>query len=148
MEPKDLPEVIKQIEEDERISQAEVARRLEMTPQNLSHVLKGRRKLPAEAAIELFDLTGIHPKKLLEMSKKLFAAGGKSLAGLATISLLISGGLLTPTPAKAAPLLEEAPPAFLLCKVARELLGQLKSSLSKVLSKAKEAFLPLGICQV
>ncbi|PLK47844.1 helix-turn-helix transcriptional regulator [Uliginosibacterium sp. TH139] len=121
MEPTNLPEVIKQVEEEKHLSQADVARQLQMTPQNLSHVLKGRRKLPAEAAIELFDLTGIHPRKLLEMSKKLFAAGAH--AGM--ILAVVSGAFFVTYPTETQAQTKTTPTQFLLCKDATQDQGDL-----------------------
>lgn len=67
----DLNEICREAEKKENLSQAGLARKIGLTPQALCHVLKGRRKLPAEAAIELFDLTGIHPKEILKASMRI-----------------------------------------------------------------------------
>lgn len=67
----ELEEIVKEAKTRNGLSQNELASRIGMNKQNLSAVLHGRRKLPAEAAIELFDLTGIHPKEILKASMRI-----------------------------------------------------------------------------
>lgn len=70
-----LHEICKQVETSKQISQAELARMIGMTPQSLCAVLKGRIGIPAKAAIELFDMTGIHPKAILAASQRIRTNG-------------------------------------------------------------------------
>lgn len=61
----ELKDVIEEAKEKTGLNQDELAKRIGIDRTALSHALHGRRKLKAEAAIELFDITGIHPKKIL-----------------------------------------------------------------------------------
>lgn len=65
----DLREICRKAESEHQLTQRALAQRIGMQEQNLSAVLKGRRKLPAEAAIELSELTGIGAKQVWEAAK-------------------------------------------------------------------------------
>lgn len=62
----ELREVIEKAKENTGMNQDQLAERIGLDRTALSHALHGRRKIKAEAAIELFDLTGIHPKEILK----------------------------------------------------------------------------------
>ena len=66
----ELKDVIEEAQHKTGLSQNKIAERIGLTHSNLSSVLAGRRRLPAEAAIELFDLTGIHPREILRAAVK------------------------------------------------------------------------------
>ena len=85
----ELNEIIEKAEESHQISQNELAKRIGMSPQNLSHVMRGRRKLPAEAAIELAELTGQPAKRVWEAAKSYAARA--AVVVLACGSLFVSG---------------------------------------------------------
>ena len=74
MDDTNLNEICEVAKQRHNLSQNALASRVGMSKTNFSAVLHGRRKLPAEAAIELFDLTGIHPKKILHASVKVAAS--------------------------------------------------------------------------
>lgn len=66
----DLTKVIDEAKQKTGLNQDQLAARIGLNRTALSHVLHGRRKLPAEAAIELFDLTGIHPRDIMNATVK------------------------------------------------------------------------------
>lgn len=86
----ELNEIIEKAEEQHRLSQNELAKRIGMSPQNLSHVLRKRRKMPAEAAIELAELTGENAKRVWEAAK--------NYAARAAVVVMTGGCLLFSTP--------------------------------------------------
>ena len=59
-----LNEIITNAMETLHMSQTGLAKRIGLQPTALSHVMSRRRNLPAEAAIELSELTGESAKKI------------------------------------------------------------------------------------
>lgn len=66
----ELNEIVEEAKKKTGLSQNRLAERIGLSRSSLSQVLHGKRPLPAEAAIELFDLTGIHPRKILQATVK------------------------------------------------------------------------------
>ena len=62
----ELRKIIDQAKDETGLCQDKLAERIGLNRTALSHILHGRRKLPAEAAIELYDITGIHPREILK----------------------------------------------------------------------------------
>ena len=91
----DLTKVIDEAKEKTGMTQDQLATRIGLDRTALSHILHGRRRLPATAAIELFDLTGIHPRDILNatVTKKPRSGQGLKAAcvALAVVSLFWSG---------------------------------------------------------
>ena len=65
----ELNRIIEKAETEHRLTQKELAARIGLQPTALSHVMARRRKLPAEAAIELAELTGEPAKRVWEAAK-------------------------------------------------------------------------------
>lgn len=107
-----LDEIIEQAETQHRLSQNELARRIGLQPTALSHVMRGRRTLPAEAAIELAELTGQPAKRVWEAAK--------AYAGRAAVVACVAVNLsLTPAPAIASTGAGSAVYDFVLCLLRR-----------------------------
>lgn len=92
----ELKRVIDEAKEKTGLNQDELATRIGLDRTALSHVLHGRRKLKAEAAIELFDITGIHPRKILEATVRPMA-----LIALGVVLFFLSGDVESPFAAMA-----------------------------------------------
>lgn len=93
----DLTKVIDEAKQKTGLTQDQLATRIGLDRTALSHVLHGRRKLPAEAAIELFDLTGIHPRDILKatVTKK-----PRTNRGLQAASIALAAVTLFMTPSE------------------------------------------------
>lgn len=88
----ELRQVIETAQDLHKLTQNELAKRIGMTKENLSSVLNGRRPLPATAAIELFDLTGIHPRDILNatVTKKPRSGQGLKAACIALACVILT----------------------------------------------------------
>jgi transcriptional regulator with XRE-family HTH domain len=85
----DLENIVEEAKSKNGLSQAGLAKKLGITPQNMSAVLHRRRALPAEAAIELAELTGKPAKRVWEAAKDYAARA--AVVVLACGSLFFSG---------------------------------------------------------
>jgi transcriptional regulator with XRE-family HTH domain len=95
----DFKEVCKVTQERLDISQAELGRRIGMSPENFSAGLRGARPITAEAVIELSEITGENAKQLLIAAKKLRTMRGKAADAImsAALGVLLAVSLfLTP----------------------------------------------------
>lgn len=66
----EFDEIINTAKTRHGLSQNKLAERIGLNKSSMSAVIHGRRPLPAEAAIELFDLTGIHPRDILKAASR------------------------------------------------------------------------------
>lgn len=89
-----LTKVIDEAKQKTGLNQDQLAERIGLDRTALSHVLHGRRKLKAEAAIELWAITGIDPREILKatVTKKPAGKAGLQAAciALAAVSLFMS----------------------------------------------------------
>lgn len=72
----ELREICKIAQEKHGLTQNELAARLGLQKGHLSSAINGRRGLPAEAAFELEDLTGIPAREIYRLGKARAAQGG------------------------------------------------------------------------
>lgn len=92
----DLTKVIDEAKEKTGMTQDQLAARIGLDRTALSHILHGRRKLTANAAIELFDLTGIHPRDILNATVTKKPRTGQGLKA-ACVALAAVGFFMTPS---------------------------------------------------
>lgn len=88
----DLTKVIEEAKEKTGMTQDQIATRIGLDRTALSHILHGRRRIPATAAIELFDLTGIHPRDILNatVTKKPRSGQGLKAACIALACVILT----------------------------------------------------------
>lgn len=88
----DLRQICEKAEKDHQITQRELAQRIGLQPTALSHVMNRRRKLPAEAAIELSELTGLRAKEVWTAAVRWAKSHGTTTALmlLTVVSLFVS----------------------------------------------------------
>jgi len=129
----ELRDICRKAEEKTGLSQNKLAERIGLEKTALSHALAGRRKLPAEAAIELWEITGIHPKEILAASARIAAC-----IALAVVTLLVT----PPEKAQANQMLANADSMEYKLSRFREWLSSVVSHLASRLRAAR----PLRCC--
>lgn len=100
----ELTKIIEKAEAEHRLTQKELAKRIGLQPTALSHIIAKRRKLPAEAAIELAELTGEPAKRVWEAAKAYAARA--AVVVLACGSLFVSAAV---SPVRQSPGVTEEP---------------------------------------